>query len=71
MTKAEVRIVGALLRMARESSGETIGDLARHLGISVSEVSDAERGRVPLTIDQLESAVAFLRGPGILINPDE
>jgi len=38
-----------------------MGELARHLGVSVTYVSDVERGtRAPLTSDRIAHAAAFL-----------
>jgi transcriptional regulator with XRE-family HTH domain len=53
---------GRLLRELRTKAGKTMGDLARLLKVSVSYVSDVERGaRAPLVRDKIISVAAFLQ----------
>jgi transcriptional regulator with XRE-family HTH domain len=60
MTK-EAEGFGKVLRRARQDAGKTMGDLARHLRVSVTYISDVERGRrPPLNPERLEQAIAFL-----------
>ena len=52
---------GKLLREAREGAERSMGALARHLGVSVSYISDVERGnRQPLVDDRITAAAEFL-----------
>jgi transcriptional regulator with XRE-family HTH domain len=52
---------GKLLREYREGAAKSMGALARELGVSVSYLSDVERGfRPPLVDDKIERAAAFL-----------
>jgi hypothetical protein len=43
---ADMYVLGDALRLVRERSGRTMGDLARFLGVPVTTISDLERGRV-------------------------
>lgn len=57
---------GRILRAEREGRGVTMGQLARHLKVSVPYISDVERGnRPPLTISRIYDACEFLE-----ITPD-
>ena len=60
---------GNLLRRQRTAAGKTMGDLARHLGVSVTYVSDVERGyRAPLTRANIIKTADFLGiGPSPLL----
>jgi transcriptional regulator with XRE-family HTH domain len=52
---------GKLLRSRREAADQSMGALARHLGVSVSYLSDVERGhRAPLVADKIKKAAVFL-----------
>lgn len=52
---------GVMLRDAREIAGRSMGELARHLDVSVPYLSDVERGfRPPLVDDRIMKAAAFL-----------
>jgi transcriptional regulator with XRE-family HTH domain len=52
---------GRLLRSVRERAHRSIGDLARHLDVSVVYVSDVEKGRrAPLTLPRILAAAEFL-----------
>jgi transcriptional regulator with XRE-family HTH domain len=52
---------GDLLRKTRKLSGNTMLDLAQHLGVSVVFISDVERGnRAPLTAEKILKLTEFL-----------
>ncbi len=54
---------GAWLRKMRELSGKSMGDLARHLDVSVAFISDVEKDRrSPLTPQRILAAAEFLDG---------
>jgi transcriptional regulator with XRE-family HTH domain len=56
------RKFGQLLRAERDRAGKSMGELARHLVVSVPYVSDVERGnRSPFSQERLLRAAAFLR----------
>lgn len=56
---------GELLRRLRKEKGKSMGDLARHLVVSVPYISDVERGyRPPLTEDRIRDVAHFL-----VVNP--
>jgi transcriptional regulator with XRE-family HTH domain len=58
---AQENIFGRLLRSLREGSGKSMGQLARHLEVSVTFISDVERGtRAPFTHSRILQAAAFL-----------
>jgi len=53
---------GKLLRSYREAAHVSMGALARHLGVSVTYISDVERGtRAPLSKERIEAAAIFLK----------
>lgn len=53
---------GTLLRKLRKAGGKTMGQLADHLGVSVSYVSDVELGnRAPFDGAKVREAARFLR----------
>ena len=53
---------GKLLRSLRVAAGVSMGALGRHLGVSVTYLSDVERGtRAPLTQERIELAGPFLK----------
>jgi transcriptional regulator with XRE-family HTH domain len=53
---------GKLLRSLREAAGVSMGALARYLEVSVTYLSDVERGtRAPLTGDRIEKAGELLK----------
>lgn len=55
------RRFGELLRKSRSAVGKTLGDVARHLGVSIPYVSDVERGaRAPWDEKRIRSVAAFL-----------
>ncbi len=55
------RKYGRLLRDLRLKAGKSMGELARHLGVSVTYISDVERGnRAPLTKENTDKAAQFL-----------
>jgi transcriptional regulator with XRE-family HTH domain len=60
---------GELLRAQRVQAGRSLGDLARHLGLSAMYISDIERGRRgPLDNFQTAEAAKFLGiDPGRLL----
>ena len=52
---------GRLLRKLRIEAGRSIGEVARHLGVSTVYVSDVERGvRAPLTSERTRQVAQFL-----------
>jgi transcriptional regulator with XRE-family HTH domain len=52
---------GKLLRKIRIEAGRSIGEVARHLGVSTVFVSDVERGvRAPLSPERIRQAAGFL-----------
>src|SRR5262245_4942537 len=52
---------GELFRAERKRSGKTMGDLARQLSISVTFLSDVERGtRPPLSPDRIRRAAEVM-----------
>lgn len=57
------RIIGALLRQARQDKGKSAKDLATRLGISAGRVSDYELGRKPVPLSQLQDAADMLGVP--------
>ena len=59
---------GNLLREIRQKAGKSMGDLARHLQVTVPYISDVERGhRAPLTDDRIRDIASFLNvDPGPL-----
>lgn len=52
---------GKRLRSDRKAAGILMSELARHLGISVAEVSDVELGYRAFTEEQAIEAEAFIR----------
>ncbi len=51
---------GELLRRIRKNKGKSMGDVARHLVVSVPYISDVERGyRPPLTEDRIQTVAKF------------
>jgi DNA-binding transcriptional regulator YiaG len=71
---AEGWALGRLLRMARTHAGVTLGELARHLGVSVTRVSAYERGRDRASRAHLTAAVelfeASLTARKVCLNED-
>ncbi|RKG66726.1 XRE family transcriptional regulator [Corallococcus sp. CA054B] len=52
---------GEMMRTQRLKTGKTMGDLARYLGVSVTYVSDVERGtRAPLTPEKILKVANYL-----------
>lgn len=52
---------GSLLRQLREEAGMTLGEFARQLGVSITYLSDVERGRrSPFSEARLQSATSIL-----------
>jgi transcriptional regulator with XRE-family HTH domain len=55
------KLFGGLLRDARESAGKSMGQLARHLDVTVPYLSDVERGNRPPLVDaRIVAAATFL-----------
>jgi transcriptional regulator with XRE-family HTH domain len=55
---------GKLLRSLREAAGVSMGALARHLEVSVTYLSDVERGtRAPLSNDRIQKTAELLSLP--------
>jgi transcriptional regulator with XRE-family HTH domain len=57
------RIVGALLRQARQDKGRSVKDLAARLGVTTRRISDYELGRRPVPLAQLQEAADVLGVP--------
>jgi transcriptional regulator with XRE-family HTH domain len=57
------RIIGALLRQARQDKGKSVKDLATRLGITTRRVSDYELGRKPIPLSQLQDTADMLGVP--------
>lgn len=52
---------GSLLRQDRKDAGKTMGELARHLGVSISYVSDIElENRAPFDRSKIIQAADYL-----------
>ena len=52
---------GGLLKETRTAAKKSMGELARHLSVSVPYVSDVEQGsRTPLTKERIMAAARFL-----------
>jgi len=62
--------IGARLRKWRENRKVSTDDLAAALGVSVRDISYAERGRRHLNSTQLYAATFFLRIPMRLLFED-
>jgi transcriptional regulator with XRE-family HTH domain len=61
MDKRSYARFGRVLRNMREQKKATMGELARHLGVSVSYLSDVERGfRPPLVDEKIMRTATFL-----------
>lgn len=51
---------GKLLREERQKAKKTMGELGRHLGVSVPFISDVELGRrPPLSVDRIKLAAEY------------
>lgn len=57
------RIIGALLRQARQDRGKSVKDLAARMGVTTRRVSDYELGRTPAPLSQLQEAADMLGVP--------
>ena len=57
------RIIGALLRQARQDKGRSVKDLAARLGVTTRRISDYELGRKPMPLAQLQEAADMLTVP--------
>ncbi len=57
------RIIGALLRQARQDKGRSVKDLATRLGVTTRRISDYELGRKPVPLAQLQEAADMLTVP--------
>jgi len=54
-------LFGELFRQARKRSGKSMGEVARRLELSVTFLSDVERGtRPPLSPERVRAAAAYL-----------
>ena len=54
-------VFGKLLRKKRTEAGRTMGQLARHLGVTVPYISAVEHGeKKPLTHDRIIQTAAYL-----------
>lgn len=61
MSKGERGQFGTLLRTARDRAGKSMGEVARHLKVSVPYISDVERGnRSPLASERVLAVAEFL-----------
>jgi transcriptional regulator with XRE-family HTH domain len=57
------RVLGVILRQAREAAGKSIGDLARVMGCSIARVKAYEFGDRAPTLPELELAAYYLHMP--------
>ena len=57
------RIIGALLRQARQDKSKSVKDLAARLGVTTRRVSDYELGRKPMPLSELQEAADLLGVP--------
>ncbi len=57
------RIIGVLLRQARQDRNKSVKDLAERLGVTARRISDYELGRRPLPLAQLQEAADMLGVP--------
>jgi transcriptional regulator with XRE-family HTH domain len=57
------RIVGALLRQARQDKSKSVKELAQRLGVTGRRISDYELGRKPIPLAQLQEAAEMLGLP--------
>jgi transcriptional regulator with XRE-family HTH domain len=57
------RIIGALLRQARQDKSKAAKDLAARLGVTARRISDYELGRKPMPLAQLQEAADMLGAP--------
>ena len=51
--------LGTKLRMLRKKRGYTLADVSNEIGLSVSFLSDVERGRTRPSLDSLEKLASF------------
>jgi transcriptional regulator with XRE-family HTH domain len=54
------RIIGALLRQARQERGKSVKEVAARLGVTTRRISDYELGRKPLPLPALQEAADML-----------
>jgi transcriptional regulator with XRE-family HTH domain len=57
------RMIGAMLRQARQETGVSLDELAKRVGISPAALESSELGEAPLSFPQLEAAAAALNRP--------
>jgi transcriptional regulator with XRE-family HTH domain len=57
------RIIGALLRQARQDKSRSAKELAARLGVTMRRISDYELGRKPMPLSQLQEAADMLGVP--------
>ncbi len=57
------RIIGALLRQARQDKEKSVKDLAKRLGVTTRRVSEYELGKRPVPLSQLQDAADMLGVP--------
>ena len=57
------RIIGVLLRQAREETGRTQAELAELLTSDVARIGEVEAGRAAVSLTELETMAAFLNRP--------
>ncbi len=57
------RIIGALLRQARQDRGKSVKDLATRLGVTPRRISDYELGHKPVPLSQLQEVADMLGVP--------
>ncbi len=63
VTALRQRIIGALVRQARQEKSKSVKDLAKRLGVTTRRVSDYELGRRPMPLSQLQDAADMLGVP--------
>jgi transcriptional regulator with XRE-family HTH domain len=57
------RIIGALLRQARQDKSKSVKELAQRLGVTTRRISDYELGHKPMPLAQLQECADMLAVP--------
>jgi transcriptional regulator with XRE-family HTH domain len=59
----QLKVLGVLIRMAREKSRRTIPDVATRIGVTPARIRQYERGDREITMPELERLALFLQVP--------
>ncbi|HEX7593286.1 MAG TPA: helix-turn-helix transcriptional regulator, partial [Anaerolineae bacterium] len=59
----QLKIIGVLIRAARERAHRTIDEVARRLGVTPARVRQYERGAREISLPELEHLALFLQMP--------